>query len=108
MTIEINKKFPNEKKESLVFLLDHLICEYVRDEWLDPNKPVLPQAETLGVHRHIIKKILENQPYRIPISTIAIMCFNKNISLSEFIKTIENKYGTVIKDDFISKAKKNL
>ena len=107
MAIKSNNNPSSNKTETVVFLLDQFICDYIRNEWLDIAKPVLPQAQELGVHRHIIKKILEDRPYRVPISTLAIICFYKKISLSDFFKLIETKYGSRINDDFILKTKKD-
>ena len=73
----ILKECHKVKKEVAVFLLDQFICDYIRNEWLHVNKPILPQAQELGVHRHIIKKIIDDQSYRVPVSTLAIICFYK-------------------------------
>lgn len=108
MASKLNNKSSDTNKEVVVFLLDQFVCDYIRNEWLDINKKVLPQAEELGVHRHIIKKILENKPYRVPMSTLAIICFYKKISLSDFFKIIEMKYGTRIDDDFVLKTRKDI
>lgn len=107
MVNEKNNKHSEDKKETVVFLLDQFICDYIRNEWLHRNKPVLPQAQELGVHRHIIKKIIDDQSYRIPVSTLAIICFYKKIALSDFFKLIEAKYGSRINDDFVLKTKKD-
>lgn len=98
-----NKTSNKSSKDKKVFLLDQFICDYIRNEWLHVDQPVLPQAQELGVHRHIITKIIENQPYRVPVSTLAIICFYKKISLSDFFKLIEEKYGSRINDDFVLK-----
>ncbi|CAM3085181.1 helix-turn-helix domain-containing protein [Flavobacterium frigoris] len=107
MASKTNNKSSDAKKEAVVFLLDQFICDYIRNEWLHVNRPVLSQAQELGVHRHIIKKILDDQPYRVPMSTLAIICFYKKIALSDFFKLIEIKYGSRINDDFILKTKKD-
>jgi hypothetical protein len=104
MGSKMENKSLYKKKETVVFLLDQFICDYIRDEWLDASEPVLPQSQKLGVHRHIITKILENKPYRVPVSTLAIICFYKKIALSDFFKLIENKYGSRINDDFVLKT----
>ncbi|CAM4029348.1 helix-turn-helix domain-containing protein [Flavobacterium weaverense] len=107
MATKTNNKSSDTNKEAVVFLLDQFICDYIRNEWLNVNRPILPQAQELGVHRHIIKKIIEDQPYRVPISTLAIICFYKKIDLSDFFKLIEEKYGSRINDDFVLKTKKD-
>lgn len=98
-----NKTSNKSSQDKKVFLLDQFICDYIRNEWLHIDQPVLPQAQELGVHRHIITKIIESKPYRVPVSTLAIICFYKKISLSDFFKLIEEKYGSRINDDFVLK-----
>lgn len=95
-------------KEELarVFLLDKLICNFINEEWILKNKSNLSQSQELGIHPHVLRKIRENDGYRIPMSTLAIICFYKKIKLSDFFISIEKKYGTKINDDFISKTKK--
>lgn len=89
-----------------VFLLDKFVCAYIRDNWIDWSKPIEPQSKKLGVHRHILTKLQSQDGYRIPLSTLAIMCFYKQIPLSEFFKIIEAKHGSKINDDFVSKTVK--
>lgn len=101
---ENNKR--NLEEAGKVFLLDKFVCNYIRNNWIDPNKSINGQSKELGVHRHIITKINDVDGYRIPMSTLAIMCFNKKISLSAFFKIIEEKHGTKINDDFVAKTKK--
>jgi len=95
-------------KEELarVFLLDKLVCNFINDEWIIKDKSNLSQSQELGIHPHVLRKIRENDGYRIPMSTLAIMCYYKKIKLSEFFTSIENKYGSKINDDFIKKTKK--
>jgi DNA-binding Xre family transcriptional regulator len=89
-----------------VFLLDKLICNYINSEWIDDNKSNLSQSNQYGLHPHVLKKIRENDGYRIPMSTLAIICFYRKVSLSDFFKLIEEKYGSKINDDFVNKTKK--
>nr|WP_199001396.1 hypothetical protein [Flavobacterium sp. ASV13] len=96
------------KKEepAKVFLLDKLVCNFINDEWISKNKSNLSQSHELGVHPHVLSKIRKNDGYRIPMSTLAIMCFYKKIKLSDFFSLIERKYGSKINDDFINKTEK--
>ena len=106
----MTKENGNHKRDSdetgKVFLLDKFICNYISSNWIDPKKSVNKLSKELGVHRHIITKIRDVDGYRIPMSTLAIMCFYKKISLSDFFKIIEDNHGSKINDDFVSKAKK--
>lgn len=99
-----NKKAKEEAGK--VFLLDKFVCNFISNNWIDSQKSVNKQSKELGVHRHIITKIRDVDGYRIPMSTLAIMCFYKNISLSDFFRMIEDKHGSKINDDFVLKAKK--
>lgn len=106
MTNEDRNNKRSLEEEGKVFLLDKFVCNFISKNWIDSKKSVNKQSKELGVHRHIITKIKDVDGYRIPMSTLAIICFYKNISLSDFFKMIEEKHGSKINDDFVSKAKK--
>ena len=57
-----------------------------------------------GICTHVLTKIKNDDGYRIPLSTLAIICFYKKIELSEFFKLIEKQYGSKINDDFVLKT----
>jgi len=107
MSKENQNKKRNLEEAGKVFLLDKFVCNYIRNNWINLNGSINLQSKELGVHRHIITKIIDDDGYRIPMSTLAIMCFNKKISLSSFFKIIEEKHGAMINDDFVAKTKKN-
>ena len=99
----------NRQDESAkVFLLDKFVCNYIATEWLSDGVSNLSHSKKYGVHRHILTKIKKEDGYRIPLSSLAIMCFYKKIALSDFFKMIENKYGSKINDDFVDKTKKDV
>lgn len=102
----VNNETSSEKESAKVFLLDKFICNYINSEWLVDNKSNLSQSQEYGVHPHVLRKIKDNDGYRIPMSTLAIICFYRKIALSDFFKLIEDKYGSKINDDFVSKTKK--
>jgi hypothetical protein len=102
----INNETSSDKELAKVFLLDKFICNYINSEWIMDNKSNLSQSKEYGVHPHVLKKIKDNDGYRIPMSTLAIICFYRKIALSDFFKLIEGKYGSKINDDFVSKTKK--
>ncbi|GEM_PF-489872 len=108
MSEKSGSNIDSKGKEELarVFLLDKLVCNFINEEWILKNKSNLSQSQELGIHPHVLRKIRENDGYRIPMSTLAIICFYKKIKLSDFFISIEKKYGTKINDDFISKTKK--
>lgn len=102
----LNNGTPSVKESAKIFLLDKFICNYINSEWLSDKKSNLSQSQEYGVHPHVLKKIKDNDGYRIPMSTLAIICFYRKIALSDFFKLIEEKYGSKINDDFVSKTKK--
>ncbi|MFH6936061.1 hypothetical protein [Flavobacterium sp. FlaQc-30] len=93
------------QEASKVFLLDKFVCNFISSNWIDNKKSINKQSKELGVHRHILTKIKDVDGYRIPMSTLAIMCFYKKISLSDFFRLIEEKHGSKINDDFVAKSK---
>lgn len=96
----------NLEEAGKVFLLDKFVCNYICSNWIDPSKSINKQSKELGVHRHILTKMKNVDGYRIPMSTLAIICFYKEISVSDFFKIIEEKHGSKINDDFAAKTKK--
>ncbi|MEG1025204.1 MAG: hypothetical protein RSD71_07305 [Flavobacterium sp.] len=107
MSDKSGSNIDSKGKEELakVFLLDKLVCNFINEEWILNDKSNLSQSQELGIHPHVLRKIRENDGYRIPMSTLAIICFYKKVKLSEFFTLIENKYGSKINDDFIRKTK---
>ncbi|GAA3651828.1 MULTISPECIES: hypothetical protein [Flavivirga] len=101
-----NKKSHKQDESGKVFLLDKFVCNYITTEWLSDGASNLSHSKKYGVHRHILTKIKKEDGYRIPLSSLAIMCFYKKIALSDFFKMIENKYGSKINDDFVVNTKK--
>ena len=102
-----DKKGHSQDESLKVFLLDKFVCNYITTEWLSDGASNLSQSKKYGVHRHILTKIKKEDGYRIPLSSLAIMCFYKKITLSDFFKMIEDKYGSKINDDFVVNAKKD-
>lgn len=100
--INQNKK-ENSSKGKRVYLVDKYICNFIASEWISEQISDREQAKKFGIHHNLIKKIKEEDGYKIPASTLATICFYKGIKVSDFFKTLENKYGTKINDDFIIK-----
>ena len=94
----------DKRNEAKVFLLDRFVCNYIKKEWISDDKSNLSQSQELGIHPHVLTKIKNDDGYRIPLSTLAIICFYKKIELSEFFKLIEKQYGSKINDDFVLKT----
>jgi DNA-binding Xre family transcriptional regulator len=99
-----NKSNSNKSNEAKIFLLDRFVCNYIKKEWISDTKSNLSQSQELGIHPHVLTKIKNDDGYRIPLSTLAIICFYKKIELSDFFKLIEKQYGSKINDDFVLKT----
>ena len=97
------KKEIIEKQNDVVFLFDKNICNYIRDEWFPAKESHLSLSNKFGVHRDIIRKIRTEDGYRLPMSSLAIIVFNKSMQLSDFFRLIEKKYGN-LKDVFVEKS----
>ena len=48
----------------------------------------------------IIRKFKDEYGYNVPLSTINAFCISQKISLSEFFKLFEDKYGNLIDEKF--------
>jgi hypothetical protein len=102
MSDRMNPDSPN-KNAARVFLVDKYICNYIATTWLSDGLSGREQARRLGVHPNLILKIKDVDGYKLPVSTLATMCFYKGISLEEFFRVINEKYGEKINDDFVAK-----
>ena len=49
----------------------------------------------------LIKKIRQEDGYKMPIATLTTMCFFREIKLSDFFKRLEDKYGVKLNDDIL-------
>ena len=88
-----------------VFLVDRYVCNYISTEWFDSELSDREHARQFGIHPNLIKKIKDKDGYKIPVSTLATICFNKGINLADFFNLLTKKYGDKINDDFIDKPK---
>ena len=93
----------NLTKGKRIFLVDKYICNFIASEWILQNVSDREQARKFGIHPNLIKKIKDEDGYKMPASTLATICFYKGIKVSDFFKILENKYGSKINDDFIIK-----
>ena len=88
-----------------IFLVDKYICNFIATEWFSGDISERELARTFGIHPNLIRKIKAEDGYKIPTSTLAIICFYKGIKVSDFFKILEEKYGHKINDDIILKSK---
>jgi hypothetical protein len=97
--------YKTNQRPKKVFLVDKYVCRYMKEEWfIDAKKDKLREYGRLyGIHYHTVEKIVEEDGYNIPLHTLNIICFNKGVSLSEFFKLVERKYGNKIDDSYVLK-----
>jgi len=88
-----------------IFLVDKYICNFIATEWFSRDISERELARTFGIHPNLIRKIKAEDGYKIPTSTLAIICFYKGVNVSDFFKILESKYGDKINDDIILKSK---
>lgn len=86
-----------------VFVVDKLVCNFIASEWFEPGKSDREHARQFGIHHNLIKKIKDKDGYKIPVSTLATICFYKGVTLEDFFASISTKYGDTINDDFVEK-----
>lgn len=104
---EINKHSENPKKIK-VFLVDQHVCNFIKEEWMNDMSSFREWSRKHGVHELISRKIYQNEGYRIPVSTLKIICFYRQISMSDFFNLVESKYGDAKEDFFYLEKKKGV
>lgn len=82
-----------------VFNIDKLVCNLIRDEYIDDSTNRLV-GDTMGKSEHIVRKVKDEYGYNIPLSTLNAFCVSQKIKLSDFFKMLEEKNGSVIEDSF--------
>jgi len=66
------------------------ICNYISSEWISQYKSNRSFAIDYNIDEKTVRKILQNDGYRIPVSTLQRICEAKEIKLSAFFELIEN------------------
>jgi hypothetical protein len=88
-----NNSDASKKKTIKVFLADKYVCNYISTEWFKEDKSLREYGRLFSIHQHVVKKIKEKDGYKIPFSTLVIICFYKKIKLPDFLAAVEEKYG---------------
>lgn len=102
---EISKHSKNPQKIK-VFLVDKHVCNFIKEEWMIEMGSFREWSRKHGVHESISRKIYQIEGYNIPVSTLKIICFYRQISLSDFFTLVENRYGDAKEDFFYIEKKK--
>ncbi|ABQ06569.1 hypothetical protein [Flavobacterium johnsoniae] len=88
-----NSKPVMKPQKTKVFLVDQHVCNFIKEEWMKDIDSFRDWARQHNVHESIARKINQIEGYKIPVSTLKIICFYRQITLADFFKLVENKYG---------------
>jgi len=89
-----------QKDSAWTYLVNKYICEFIRNEWFDPNLSNNNLAKFFDVHFSIIAKIKSGEDYNMPIHTLSKICFFKEMKMSDFFILLEQQYGNKLYEDF--------
>lgn len=65
------------------------ICNYLRDEWISKSKSYRNFALDHNIDEKIVRKIVEEDGYRIPVKTLYKICEARELKISSFFKLID-------------------
>jgi DNA-binding Xre family transcriptional regulator len=65
------------------------VCNYIANEWISSSKSNRSFALDHNIDEKTVRKILQENGYRIPIETIEKICEAKEIKLSTFFSLLE-------------------
>lgn len=65
------------------------ICKYISNEWISTYESNRSFALDHDIDEKMVRKILDEDEYRIPVETLKKICDAREISLSEFFERIE-------------------
>ena len=66
------------------------ICNFISSEWISLYKSNRSFALDHNIDEKTVRKILQEDGYRIPVTTLQKICEAKEIKLSAFFVLIEN------------------
>ena len=61
-------------------------------EWIEDAKSNRDFALNHNIDEKIVRRILDEKEYRIPVETLKKICDARQIKLSEFFKLVEDKF----------------
>lgn len=94
------KKSNKTKKPKRVYLADKYVCNYISEELFNSEVSKRELGRLHGIHQHVVGKIIQENGYKIPFSTISTICFNRGLKLSNFLRAVEKKYGQKLDDSY--------
>lgn len=92
---------PKSKKLKFrkVFEIDQYVCNFIASEFLEAGSNRFV-GDTMNKSESIVRKFKDEYGYNVPLSTINAFCVSQKITLSQFFKLLEEKYGDTISDSF--------
>jgi hypothetical protein len=88
-----DNKQKDKPRKVKVFLVDQHVCNFIKEEWMKDIKSFRDWGKQHGVHEAVSRKINQQEGYNIPVSTLKIICFYKQITMQNFFNLVEKKYG---------------
>jgi DNA-binding Xre family transcriptional regulator len=64
------------------------ICNYISSEWITPSKSNRTFALDHNIDEKTVRKILQEDGYRIPVKTLQKICEARELRLSQFFELI--------------------
>lgn len=65
------------------------ICNYIASNWINESKSNRNFALDHNIDEKTVRKILQEEGYRIPVKTLQKICDSREIKLSDFFRLIE-------------------
>ena len=69
--------------------IDKKVCNYIAKEWVKPSKSNRNFALDHNIDEKTVRKILQDDGYRIPLRTLHKVCEARNLRLEEFFKLVK-------------------
>ncbi|MBF4473062.1 hypothetical protein [Flavobacterium sp. HJJ] len=92
LNTKISKQSEKPKKIK-IFVVDQYVCNFIKTEWMKDLKSFREWGRQHSVHEAVARKINQKEGYNIPVSTLKTICFYKQITMYNFFKLVEEKYG---------------
>jgi DNA-binding Xre family transcriptional regulator len=64
------------------------VCNYIAEEWISKSKSNRSFAIEHNIDEKTVRKILQNDGYRIPLVTLSKICEAREIKVSKFFDSM--------------------
>jgi DNA-binding Xre family transcriptional regulator len=65
------------------------VCNYIAKEWVKQSKSNRSFALDHNIDEKTVRKILQNEGYRIPLKTLYKICESRSLKLKDFFSVVE-------------------